>query len=74
MILLRILWFVLQTLVISVSVYLILNYWYGFMENPTFTARLNRDLPIQNVPFPAVSICSLNKISKRRLAQFTDFL
>lgn len=37
----------------------------GFVSKPTFTSLDNIKHPISAIPFPAVAICSVNKISRK---------
>ena len=39
--------------------------WAGYQSNPLVTTLHDTIYPVANVPFPAVSICNSNRISKR---------
>jgi amiloride-sensitive sodium channel len=41
--------------------------WITFQENPTILVTDSTHYPIWNYPFPAVTVCSFNKLSKSRV-------
>lgn len=46
----------------------------SFAENPLITTLYDTIYPVGNIPFPAVSICSNNRISKREAIAFAKEL
>lgn len=42
----------------------------GFVSKPTFTSLETLDHPTWEIPFPAVAICSVNKISRRAAMEY----
>ncbi|KAJ9583490.1 hypothetical protein L9F63_022162, partial [Diploptera punctata] len=45
-------------------VFIILDVWKEYVNSPTVTTVDSTNYPIWNVPFPAVAICNINKISR----------
>lgn len=39
--------------------------WEGYTTNPLVTTLHDTIYPVANVPFPAVSVCNNNRISRR---------
>nr|CAD7406772.1 unnamed protein product [Timema cristinae] len=60
----RLLWgsMVLSALVIAVTI--ILNSWEMFNKRHTMTSIETANYPLWNVPFPAITICALNKVQR----------
>ncbi|KAJ3642286.1 hypothetical protein Zmor_025086 [Zophobas morio] len=56
------------TLVIVVTLY------NEFLNNPTITGLDDSTFPVTDVPFPGISVCSINKISKRKAEKFAELL
>jgi amiloride-sensitive sodium channel len=53
-------------------IYIILDVWREYINSPTVTTVDSTTYPIWEVPFPAIAVCNINKISKsatRNLAQ-----
>ncbi|XP_055530563.1 sodium channel protein Nach-like [Wyeomyia smithii] len=48
--------------------------WIRFKNTPTITTIETTSYPIWNIPFPAVTICNINKIDKSRVKNLTDQL
>lgn len=46
----------------------------SFAENPLITTLYDTIYPVANIPFPAVSICSNNRISRREAIAFAKEL
>ncbi|KAG5865679.1 hypothetical protein JTB14_020630 [Gonioctena quinquepunctata] len=44
------------------------------MENPTVTSLESSNVPSSQVPFPGISICNINKISRRKAIQYATDL
>jgi Amiloride-sensitive sodium channel len=61
------------TMTIS-AIYIVLFAWSRFTENPTITTLESQHHSIFDLEFPAVAICSNNKISKWRAEEYADFL
>lgn len=63
----RIGWLIVFLLGCAFSTYFCLAMWNKWVESPTIMSLETTRYPLSNLPFPAVSICSVNKISNRRL-------
>ncbi|KAJ3643910.1 hypothetical protein Zmor_015337 [Zophobas morio] len=48
--------------------------WDKLTRNPTLTTLENTNFPVSKVPFPGVSICNLNKISKKKAEDVAAFI
>ena len=65
----RLFWVFIFTAGLSVSLYLVLNIWFKYIEQPTVNSIENTAYPLINYEFPAVTICPQNNISKKKLSQ-----
>jgi amiloride-sensitive sodium channel len=45
-------------------IFIILDVWEEYVNSPTVTTVDSTSYPIWNVPFPAVAVCNLNKVSR----------
>lgn len=61
----RLLWYVIQLCGLAGACYIFLYALDGFVSKPTFTSLERVDYPIWEIPFPAVAVCSVNKISRK---------
>ena len=57
-------WVIIQVLATWGVVFIILDVWKEYINSPTVTTVDSTSHPIWEVPFPAVAICNINKISK----------
>lgn len=57
-------WFCVNFVFAVTSITIILQSWTGFTSNPLVTKLHNTLYPSSSVPFPGVSICNINRISK----------
>jgi amiloride-sensitive sodium channel len=60
----RLLWVVIQLLAAWGVIYIILDVWREYINSPTVTTVASTNHPIWEVPFPAVAVCNINKLSK----------
>lgn len=70
----KLMWLLVLLIAISFSLYVVLNTWFDYKSNPTFTMIVSTQHPISAVKFPGVSICSNNKISKQRAVAYSKEL
>lgn len=70
----RLLWYLIQLCAVTAAVYIFLHAWQNFTAKPTFTTLQSVKHPIWEVPFPAVSICSVNKISRKAAWEYAEEL
>ncbi|XP_060518625.1 sodium channel protein Nach-like isoform X2 [Cylas formicarius] len=57
---------------LSTALWLTLTAWFKFQESPTILVSDSKQYPIYHYPFPAVTICGYNKISKKRAYAFAE--
>ncbi|BFF93891.1 sodium channel protein Nach [Drosophila madeirensis] len=60
----RLFWLIVVILSISTSIVLVVVSWQWARQTPTVTVIESSHFPTWNIPFPAVTICNFNKISK----------
>lgn len=48
--------------------------WGRFTDNPTITTLESQQYSVLDIPFPAVAVCSNNKISKSAADQYAQYL
>ncbi|KAF2898621.1 hypothetical protein ILUMI_07554 [Ignelater luminosus] len=70
----RCIWWIVQLLAIFCVIRLVLFSWNEFMANPTVITLENSNYPIRYVDFPGISICNLNKISRKRAFKYAQYL
>lgn len=70
----KLLWLLVLVIAISFSLYVVLNTWFDYKTNPTFTMIISTQHPISEIKFPGISICSNNKISKQRAVAYSKEL
>lgn len=63
----RLAWMLVFLSGICFSGYFCWQMWQKWDESPIITSVETQMYPLKNVPFPAITICSVNKVSKRRL-------
>lgn len=62
----RYFWLIIVLAAIAASITLVLVSLYANRETPTVTVIESSHFPTWNIPFPAVTICNFNKISKTK--------
>lgn len=70
----RVSWFAILLATLFLSVYVAMNGWLDFIDNPTYTSLKSVQHPIWKVPFPAVCICSVNRISRQEAMNYANEL
>jgi amiloride-sensitive sodium channel len=63
--LIRWMWFFIHIFDACALIFFTTTIWEDFTENPLVTTLHDTIYPVKNIPFPAVSICSNNRISRR---------
>lgn len=66
----RLLWYFIQICALVATVYIFLKAFDDFAAKPTFTSLESMNHPVWEVSFPAVAVCSVNKISKKAAMQY----
>lgn len=67
-------WLIVSSLAIAGVVYFVMQIWVDFIAKPTATTIESTQYPIWLVPFPAIAICPVNKISKKKAEAYADKL
>lgn len=70
----RAMWTLLAVLDITFTVWLIVSAYVHLLNTPTVTSQSANQLPIQQVPFPAIVFCSENRISRRAMLNYSEFM
>ena len=65
----RIIWIILFSMGMIFASYFILSLWKKWEESPTFMSVESASHHVGNIPFPAVSVCSISKMKRGRLNQ-----
>ena len=68
----RFMWVLVFLAGLCFSGYFCLQMWRKWDESPVLTSLDSNYYPLKNIPFPAVTICNVNKVSKKKLLQFMD--
>ncbi|KAH8413166.1 hypothetical protein KR009_008633 [Drosophila setifemur] len=68
----RLFWLVVVILAIITSIVLVVVSWYWSQQTPTVTVIESSHFPTWNIPFPAVTICNFNKISRLKALAMLD--
>lgn len=67
-------WIIVQVLALSSAIYIVLQTWFEFTSNPTFTTLLSKQYQTFQVPFPGIAICNINKISRQSVERYVKRL
>lgn len=70
----RFIWFIVHVIFGVCSVTIIIRSWTGFNEAPLMTKLHNTLYPSSKVPFPGITICNVNRISRRAAVTFAQEL
>lgn len=68
----RIFWAVVFALGISFSSYFCYQMWRKWDQSPIITSLDSFRYPVGKLPFPSVTVCSVNKVSKSKLEKQTQ--
>jgi hypothetical protein len=61
----RVFWLVAFLIGVGAAAILIYDVWEKYRDNPVIVSFSPRELDIEFIPFPAVTICNMNKILNR---------
>lgn len=64
---LRVVWIFLFLSGVCFSTYFCVEVWQKWEQSPILTSVETQLYPLKNVPFPAVTICNVNKVSESKL-------
>lgn len=70
----KFIWFCVHLIAVSASLWIVWTTWTEFTDNPTITTLESQNYPIRDIPFPAVGLCNINRISKRRAKKYAEIL
>ena len=65
-------WVIIQVLATWGVLFIILDVWKEYINSPTVTTVDSMNYPIWKVPFPAVAICNINKISRSAAKEMAE--
>ncbi|XP_028131581.1 sodium channel protein Nach-like [Diabrotica virgifera virgifera] len=70
----RYIWYIIHLLSLACTCFLINYTWQNFMKNPTMTTVEAMGSRLAEIPMPGISICNINKISRRKAQIYADEL
>ncbi|VEN62051.1 unnamed protein product, partial [Callosobruchus maculatus] len=70
----RYIWYLIYMCIWAFTIYMIYFICTSFMENPTYTTLESFHYPVRDLAMPGISVCNLNKISKKRAEAYAEKL
>lgn len=70
----RAFWYIIQLIAFGATIYLLLFALGDLTVKPVYTQLKSFRYPVSNIPFPAVGVCTVNKISKKAAIKYAQFL
>lgn len=70
----RFIWTICTVIWIIFAIWLVGSSYHSILRAPTVTSERQSRMPVVDIPFPAVAICSENRISRRALLQYAEFV
>lgn len=70
----RILWLIIAASLIGMTIWLVVSSYLAVLEAPTLTSENPNRLPVTEIDFPAIAICSENRISRIALDEYSNFM
>ncbi|KAL9694283.1 hypothetical protein quinque_013568 [Culex quinquefasciatus] len=70
----RLMWFFILVIEAAVLAAILNTAWIGFTSSPLITTLHDTLYPVQNVPFPAISLCNNNRISRAAAVRYAEVL
>ncbi|XP_059611801.1 sodium channel protein Nach-like [Phlebotomus argentipes] len=67
-------WILIHTIIVVMCAIIGISSWNKFTSNPLVTSLHDTHYPIEKVPFPAVSICNNNRLSKKASLEYAKEL
>ena len=68
----RVLWLILCLMGFVLNVYFIVPIWIKWNNQPTLTTLDSTNHPVWEIDFPAITICSPNKVVERKLESLAN--
>lgn len=70
----RFLWIICNVVFLIATSLMIKELWLNFATAPIVTTLETHQFPVENVPFPAVGICNINKMSLQKAKSYANWL
>lgn len=70
----RFLWILMAASLISMTIWLVVSSYLDVLEAPTMTSENSNRIPVTEIDFPAIAICSENRISRFQLEEYSNFM
>lgn len=70
----RILWMLAAASWIGMTIWLVVSSYLAVLEAPTLTSENSNRLPVTGIDFPAIAICSENRISRSALDEYSNHM
>lgn len=70
----RMFWVFVLILSTIATIWIVTTSYKAFLDGPTATSQLPTRVPVSSIPFPAVGICSGNRISKSAAMLYADYM
>lgn len=70
----RILWMLMATSWIGMTIWLVVSSYLAVLDAPTLTSENPNRIPVTEIDFPAIAICSENRISHFALDEYSNYM
>ena len=70
----RLLWFLVIIISITSTIWMFNVSYNNFLRTPTVVSERPTRLPVTQLPFPAIGLCSQNRISRSALEEYSKFM
>ncbi|KAG5683718.1 hypothetical protein PVAND_012983 [Polypedilum vanderplanki] len=70
----KVMWLIVHFITLFSAINIVTIAWGHFTDNPTITTLESQHYSIYNLPFPALAICSNNKLSNESIYEYADYL
>lgn len=70
----KVIWACVLFSVSSFTAWTVLYMYMPFLNTPTLTTELPEWIPVNQIPFPSVAFCSNNRISKKALLNYSEYM
>lgn len=70
----KLLWVFMNLFTLTISLIILTKSWIKFNETPFVTTLENQTYDVTNLFFPAVAICNINQMSRKRTYAYAEFL
>lgn len=66
MVIFRVFWIIAFLMSVSLAIYLIYQVWDRYTKVPVIVSFQTSEQDIDSIPFPAVTLCNMNKVKNRK--------